>query len=114
SADILISLHSNSIGLTTNPEDTKGAGTFYKYICYRPLSQFILENVLESGLSSLGNVGSFNFALNSPTEVPNVLVEMAFISNPEDEMKLMDDEFRQELAQRIVDGVEEFLDSCDE
>jgi len=114
SADILISLHSNSIGLTTNPEDTKGAGTFYKYICYRPLSQFILENVLETGLSSLGNVGSFNFALNSPTEVPNVLVEMAFISNPEDEMKLMDDEFRQELAQRIVDGVEEFLDSCDE
>jgi N-acetylmuramoyl-L-alanine amidase len=75
---------------------------------------FILKQVLKTGLSSFGNVGSFNFALNSPTELPNVLVETAFISNPEDEMRLMDDEFRLTLAKRIADGIEDFLDSCDE
>ena len=42
------------------------------------------------------------------------LVETAFVSNPEDEMKLMDDEFRKEVAERIVEGVQEFLDYCDE
>jgi N-acetylmuramoyl-L-alanine amidase len=113
-ADILVSIHANSIGLTTNPEDTKGAATFYKHVCFRPLSLSILEQVLKTGLTSFGNVGSFNFTLNSLTELPNVLVETAFISHPEDEMKLLDDDFRSELAGRIVDGLQEFLDGCDE
>ncbi len=113
-ADMLISIHANSIGLTSDPAETKGSGTFYKHICYRPLSQFILNEVLKTGLDTLGNVGSFNFALNGPTEFPTALVETAFMSNPEDEIKLLDDNFREELAERIVDGIKEFLDYCDE
>ena len=109
-----MSIHANSVGLTTNPDDIKGVTTFYKHLCYRPLSLFILKEVVKTGLSSFGNVGSFNFALNSPTELPNVLVETAFISNPEDEMKLIDEDFRHRLAKRIVDGIEDFLDSCDD
>ena len=91
-----------------------GVSTFYKHICYRPLSVFILKQVLKTGLVSFGNIGSFNFALNSPTELPNVLVEAGFISNPGDEMKLLDDDFRTDLAKRIVDGIDDFLDSCDD
>ena len=113
-ADILVSIHANSVGLTTNPEDTKGTATFYKHLCFRPLSTCILRQVLKTGLTSFGNVGSFNFALNSLTEMPNVLVETAFLSHPEDEMKLLDDDFRRLLAKRIVDGIEDFLDSCEE
>ncbi len=113
-AHLFISVHANSIGLTSDPAETKGAGTFYKHIAYRPLSQFILESLLKTGLDTLGNVGSFNFALNGPTEFPTALVETAFMSNPEDEMKLMNDDFRKEVAERIVEGVEEFLDYCDE
>jgi N-acetylmuramoyl-L-alanine amidase len=113
-ADVLVSIHANSIGLTSDPAETKGAGTFYKHIGFRPLSKFILDEVLKSGLENLGNVGSFNFSLNGPTELPSALVETAFISNPEDEMKLLDDNFRKELAERIVDGIEEWLDWCDE
>ncbi len=113
-ADFLISIHANSIGLTGDPAETKGSGTFYKHIGFRPLSKFILDEVLKTGLENLGNVGSFNFSLNGPTELPSALVETAFISNPEDEMKLLDDTFRRELAERIVDGIEEWLDWCDE
>ncbi len=113
-ADILLSVHANSIGLTSDPNESKGAGTFYKHIGYRRLTQFILDEILKSGLDTLGNVGSFNFSLNAPTEFPNALIETAFMSNPEDEMKLLDDGFRKELAERIVDGVEEFLDYCSE
>ena len=113
-ADMLISIHSNSIGLTTNPENTRGTATFYKHICYRPLALAIVKEVLKTGLPLFGNVGSFNFSLNAPTELPNVLVEMAFVSNPSDEMNLIDPEFRHRIAERIVDGVDDFLDSCDE
>ena len=113
-ADILISIHSNSVGLTSNPDLTRGTATFYKHICYRPLALAVVKNVMKTGLPLFGNVGSFNFSLNAPTELPNVLVEMAFVSNPSDEMNLTDPEFRHRIAERIVDGVDEFLDSCDE
>jgi len=113
-ADILISIHSNSIGDNSDAEKIKGISTYYKYISYRPLSTAIYAEVLKTGLEPFGNIGSFNFTLNSPTEVPNVLVELAFMSNPEDEMKLMDDDFRKELAEKIVDGVVKFLEECEE
>ncbi|MGE5403203.1 MAG: N-acetylmuramoyl-L-alanine amidase [Ignavibacteriales bacterium] len=113
-ADILISIHSNATGSSSDPGLVKGISTYYKYIGFRPLSTFIYDEVLKTGLQPFGNVGSFNFTLNSATELPSVLVELAFMSNPEDEMKLMDDEFRQELAEKIVKGVQKFLDYCDE
>ncbi len=113
-ADLLVSIHANSVGLTSDPLATRGAATFYKHICYRPLSQCILDEILKTGLASFGNVGSFNFALLGPTELPSVLVETAFISHPEEEMKLQDDDFRKELAERIVQGIENFLDWCEE
>jgi N-acetylmuramoyl-L-alanine amidase len=59
-------------------------------------------------------VGSFNFTLNSPTDLPNVLVELAYLSNPDDEILLMDPDFRRDAAERIVDGIEDFLDECDD
>lgn len=113
-ADILISVHANAPGSSSDPEKIKGISTYYKYIGFRPLSTFIYNQVLKMGLEPNGNVGSFNFALNSPTELPNVLVEQAFMSNPEDEMKLTDDDFRRELAGKIVKGVKDFLEYCDE
>jgi N-acetylmuramoyl-L-alanine amidase len=113
-ADLLISIHANSIGFMTDPLSVKGVSTFYKYICYKPLSHFILDEVVKSDLTMFGNVGNFNFSLNSVTELPNVLVETAFVSNPEDEMKLLNDEFRRDIADRIVDGVQAFLDWCGE
>jgi N-acetylmuramoyl-L-alanine amidase len=113
-ADIAISIHANSIGYTSNPADFRGVSTYYKYVPYRPLSLFILKRVMDLGLPSAGNVGSFNFLLNSPTELPNVLVEQAYMSNPLDEMKLLDDDFRKDMAKAIEKGVEDFLDSCDD
>ena len=113
-ADLLISIHSNSIGNTTDPEATRGVSTYYRHQCFRPLSQAIYARVLKTGLMPFGNVGGFNFTLNAPTELPNVLVELAFMSHPEDEMKLLDDRFRREIAERIVEGVEDFLESNEE
>jgi len=113
-AHLLISVHANSIGNTSNPEDVRGTSTYYRHLCFRPLSQAIYDEVLKTGLAPFGNVGGFNFLLNSPTELPNVLVELAFMSHPQDEMRLMDDAFRQELAERIVEGVKAFLEKAEE
>jgi len=47
--------------------------------------------------------------LNSPTEYPNALLELLFLSNPEDEMKILDEDFQQQLVQKIITGLQDFL-----
>jgi N-acetylmuramoyl-L-alanine amidase len=65
--------------------------------------------MLQLGLQEYGNVGSFNFSLNGPTDYPNCLVEVAFLSNKKDEKKILDPKFRRETAIKIVEGIEAFL-----
>lgn len=113
-ADLLISIHSNSVGNASDPVLVSGVSTYYRHPWARPLSMAVLQEILKTGLVNFGNVGSFNFALNGPTELPTALVELAFMSHPEDEMKLLDDSFRREMAERIVAGVEEFLETCED
>jgi len=108
-SDLSISIHSNSIGETSDPTATSGTSSYYKHIAVRPLSVAIFKRMLELGLAPYGNVGSFNFTLNSQTEMPNALVELAFLSNPEDEILLMNDKFREKAAMQILKGIKDFL-----
>lgn len=109
--DLLISIHLNSAG---DPIRVSGTSTFYRYTGFRNLSHSIYKRMLELGLKEYGNTGSFNFMLNSPIEYPNALVETLFISNPEDEMKILDDGFQQQIADKIVLGIKDFLSDCKE
>lgn len=104
----LISIHLNS----SAKDSIKGTSTYYRHIGFRPLSQFILKDLLELGLKEFGNIGSFNFALSGPSEYPNCLVEVAFLSNKEDEQLILDPEFHKAVAIQIVAGIKEWLKSC--
>lgn len=103
--DMLISIHFNSASIDT----VNGVSTYYRYIGFRRLSQAILQSMLTTGLNNFGNIGAFNFSLNGPTEFPNVLVEVAFLSNPGDEKRIMSLAFRKLTAQKIIVGIEKFL-----
>jgi len=107
--DLLISIHLNS---AADPIRVSGTSTFYRYIGFRNLSHDIYKRMLELGLKEYGNTGSFNFMLNSPIEYPNALVETVFISNPEDEMKILDPDFQQQIGNKIILGIKDFLESC--
>jgi N-acetylmuramoyl-L-alanine amidase len=104
--DFALSIHLNSAG---DPLRVKGASTYYKYSAFRSLSSQIYKRVKETGLVGWGNIGNFNFFLNSPTEFPTALVECLFISNPEDEEKVHDPAFRTQLCQKILAGVQDWL-----
>jgi N-acetylmuramoyl-L-alanine amidase len=107
--DLLISIHLNSSG---DPIRVSGTSTFYRYIGFRNLSNSIYKRMLELDLKEMGNNGSFNFMLNSPVEYPNALVETLFLSNPEDEMKILDEGFQQRVADKIVQGIRDFLETA--
>ncbi|HWI89625.1 MAG TPA: N-acetylmuramoyl-L-alanine amidase [Flavisolibacter sp.] len=105
--DILISVHLNSSG----NENIKGVSTYYRYIGFRPLSEKILSRMLELQLNNFGNVGGFNFSLSGPTEYPNCLVEVAFLSNKEDEQRIVDPSFHKAVAKKIYKGIKDWLKS---
>ena len=105
--NFLISIHLNS----SNYDTIKGVSTYYRYIGFRPLSQFILKRMTELKLKEFGNVGSFNFSLSGPTEYPNCLVEVAFLSNKEDEKRILDPKFHKAVAAKIVAGIKDWLRS---
>jgi N-acetylmuramoyl-L-alanine amidase len=106
---LLVSIHCNSIGESGDPEQVKGTSTYYRYPGFKDLSDIVYKKMLGLGLGEWGVTGNFNFSLSGPTQFPNVLVETAFLSNPEDEMKLLDMNFRKQTAAAIVAGLEEFI-----
>lgn len=107
--DLLISIHLNS---SADPIRSGGTSTFYRYIGFRNLSNSIYKRMLELGLKEYGNNSSFNFMLNSPIEYPNALVEMLFLSNPAEEALIMDEAFQQQAADKMVQGIKDFLQEC--
>ncbi|MFT3682909.1 MAG: N-acetylmuramoyl-L-alanine amidase [Ferruginibacter sp.] len=109
--DLLLSIHLNS---SEDPFRSGGTSTYYRYIGFRNLSLDIYKRLLELGLKEYGNTGSFNFMLNSPIEYPNALIETLFISNLEEEEKILDENFQQQMVDKIVLGIKDFLEGCKE
>ena len=107
--DLLVSIHLNSSG---DPIRSGGTATFYRYPGFRPFNTAIYTQLLQLGLKEYGNNSSFNFMLNSPTEYPNCLVEALFLSNPVEEMKILDESFQQQLAESISTGIKNFIKEC--
>ena len=107
--NLLISIHCNAGGSPLKP---LGTSTYYRHPGFQPLSTAILKRVLELDMNNFGNIGSFNFILNSPYEYPNALLETLFISAPAEEARLADPKFRKDLINRVVKGLEDYLKEC--
>ena len=56
-----------------------------------------------------GKVEQAGFAVLKAPDIPSVLVEAAFISNPEEETKLNSDEFQEQLASALMRGIEAYF-----
>jgi len=103
--DLLISIHHNA----SSNRNAKGVSTYYRYLGFKPLTVAIQERLLDLGLNDFGNIGSFNFSLNGPTEYPNCLVEVAFMSNEADEKRINDPHFQKDVAKKIRQGVTDWI-----
>ena len=106
--DFLISLHCNSSANDT----VKGSSTYYKHLGFQPLSRTILKRMLEIKMNEYGNIGNFNFGLSAPTDFVNCLLEIGFISNPEEEKRMVNPLFQKKLVQQIIKGFNDWLLLC--
>jgi N-acetylmuramoyl-L-alanine amidase len=85
------------------------------------LSQSVtINDSLVLGKSVLGYIGEINklhkshveqagFAVLKSPDIPSILVETAFISNPEEEQKLNDNDYQDKLVLSILSGIKKYL-----
>lgn len=78
-------------------------------------SDMVAGNVLKAlgriGPTHRGYVERANFVVLRSPDVPSILVETAFISNPSEERKLRDPEHQQALAGAVMSGVKGYFES---
>ncbi len=115
-ADAFVSIHANaSVSSTLNGTSTyfyapSGSNLEGQRAVRKKLAESIQNQLLAVlGRKNLG-VREENFAVLRCTSVPSVLVETAFISNNEEEILLADEQFREQAAQAIAQGIMEFLE----
>lgn len=79
-----------------------------------------ISDSLKLGKAVLGHIGQINtlhksvveqagFAVLKSPDIPSILVETAFISNPEEERRLNDEEYQQKLAKSILAGIKKYF-----
>ncbi len=58
-----------------------------------------------------GQVEQAGFAVLKAPDIPSILVETAFISNPDEEARLTDDAYQEQLAEAILNGIKRYFAS---
>ncbi|MCB2023113.1 MAG: N-acetylmuramoyl-L-alanine amidase [Rhizobacter sp.] len=69
----------------------------------------VLKRIGRVGRLHKGKVEQAGFAVLKAPDIPSILVETAFISNPEEEARLNDPAYQAELATALVSGIERYF-----
>ena len=106
-ADIFVSIHADSF---TN---AAAGGTSTYYYRKSPYDVMLAQNVQTSIIKAGGllnrNANPANFYVIKRSIMPATLVELAFISNPDEEKLLISPQFQQRMAQGIYEGLDSFF-----
>ncbi|WP_153100981.1 N-acetylmuramoyl-L-alanine amidase [Paraburkholderia hayleyella] len=70
---------------------------------------FVLKEI--GGINKLhkGSVEQAGFAVLKAPDIPSILVETAFLSNPDEERRLNDDAYRNKMADSILNGIKRYF-----
>ena len=106
-ADLFLSLHLNS----HDEESAQGASTYYwaGSRAGEALAESVQSRLVDLGLANCRAHGRA-YPVLKETRMPAVLIEPAFMTNSEDRERLQHDDFRDSLADAVVNGVRAYLD----
>ncbi|WP_277585994.1 SH3 domain-containing protein [Psychrobacillus antarcticus] len=108
--DAFISIHADSFSSTS-----KGTTTFYNSsVSFNgPRSLTLAKSIQSDLVKAIGTynrgIKPQNFYVNRMNELPSVLVELAFLSNPTEEAQLASTSFRKNAAIGIRKGLENYF-----
>jgi N-acetylmuramoyl-L-alanine amidase len=73
------------------------------------LGDEVLGQISRVGKLHKGSVEQASFAVLKAPDIPSILVESAFISNPGEETKLRDPEYRAQLVEALATGIQRYF-----
>ncbi|MFM7406855.1 MAG: N-acetylmuramoyl-L-alanine amidase [Cuspidothrix sp.] len=106
---IALSIHYNSLPDNGDAENTKGFGSFW----YHPQSHGIAIFLHNYVVKKLGqpSYGVFwnNLALTRPHVAPAVLLELGFMSSPDEFEQIVNPQVQRKMAKTLADGITEWF-----
>lgn len=108
-AQILVSIHSNSLPDGQNPLLNKGTSVYFYHPQAKTLAETILNEVVTQAQTNNDKVRQRSLALVRPTSCLSVLVEVGYMINPDDYSLLVDADFQKACAKAIADGIINYL-----
>ncbi|MBP1754065.1 MAG: cell wall hydrolase/autolysin [Firmicutes bacterium] len=104
-ADLFISIHGN----TYEDPEVSGTEAYYYHAGSKSFAEILHEKVVTAtGFHDRG-VKKNDFFVVKYTDMPSVLLEIGYLTNPEEEQRMIDDKSQDSTAQAICDGVNEYL-----
>lgn len=73
------------------------------------LAKHVLKEVGHINKLHRGHVEQAGFAVLKSPDIPSILVETAFISNPDEEKRLQDEDYQDEMARAILGGIKRYF-----
>ncbi|MGA7594834.1 MAG: N-acetylmuramoyl-L-alanine amidase [Gallionella sp.] len=73
------------------------------------LAKFVLNKLGDINQLHRGHVEQAGFAVLKSPDIPSILVETAFISNPSEERRLNDQDYQMKVAHAIVSGIDRYF-----
>lgn len=113
-SDLLVSIHANALPDGRNPRGIRGPEVYFTHSQAQPLAQSILAQ-LRSRLPELGPgrglMPGANLALTRPTAQISLLVETAYLTDPDNLRALMSADGQERFAGAIAQGIVDFYRS---
>jgi N-acetylmuramoyl-L-alanine amidase len=108
---IALSIHYNALPDAGDAENTKGVGMFWYHPQAHSLAIFMQNHLVEKlGRPSYGVFWN-NLALTRPAAAPSVLLELGFMSNPNEFEWVTNPQEQKKLAKTLADGITEWFRS---
>lgn len=108
-AMFLISIHANSLPDSADPHKHHGTSIYFYYNQAKPLAANLLVQMTKQLETQNDNIRQGSLALVRNTNALSVLIEVAYLINPDDNAMLIDPQFQKRCAKAIADGLEDFL-----
>lgn len=114
SADLIISIHTNASSTTDGYlSSDSGPSVFYKHQHCKNFAEKVYAELLKLwNEKGTGLVENFNYAIVRQSRVPAILIEMGYLTHPEDESILLNKKFLTLQAEKIVTATKNFLAGC--
>jgi len=108
-AMIFLSIHGNALPDNMDPIKNNGTSIYYYYPQAKPLADSIIRTMTEQLPFNDDKVRRGSLAVVRNTNALSVLIEVAYLINPEDNFNLINNDIQKDTAKSIADGIEEFL-----